>query len=107
MRKGLPLLAVICLAVASPFFYPYAKNLGFDKFSSRDASANALKSKEVTGAVAKTQREAKSSVVLQKVGAGQVGSISQKPNLTASAHPRRHDPMGMPEAERSPWLFGS
>jgi subtilisin family serine protease len=102
MRKSLPLLAVIFLAVASPFFYPYAKNLGFDKFSSRDASANALKSKEVTGAVAKTQREAKSSVVLQKVGAGQVASVPQKPNRTVPEQASPLDRASADELKRFP-----
>ena len=96
MRKLFLLLPIICLAAASLLLPPNAKNFVFSKFSSRDDSINRSTSKEVNGVGANAKSEAKSSVVLQKVGAGQVASVPQKPNRTV---PEQASPMDRASAE--------
>ena len=96
MRKLFLLLPIICLAAASLSLSPNAKNFVFGKFSSRDDSIHRSTSKEDNGIGAKAKTEAKSSVVLQKVGAGQVASVPQKPNRTV---PEQASPLDRASAE--------
>lgn len=96
MRKLFLLLPIICLAVASLLLSPNAKNFVFGKFSSRNDLIHRSTTKEVNGPGAKAKTEAKSSVVLQKVGAGQVASVPQKPNRTV---PEQASPLDRASAE--------
>lgn len=102
MRRLYILLSLLCLGLGFLFFSPVGKNLGFNALLTQNGASGGLMIKKVTGAAAKSSAASKSSVVIQKVDAGQATAVPLRPNRTVPEQASPMDRASVEELRRFP-----